>query len=227
MMNFIHNYFGLGHATVSTILIFLLIYIYKYKNSIDFSRLILPICTLDLVTYYYYIISFEPENLINLLPFHLCFLTEIMIFLKILFNFQFNLNFIFLNSVVGSIAGLVNNNLTSEMHYIFFLHHYLAHFVLALFAIVNLDKVRLKYSDLKLSVFKTSLLLTFAFIFNTIFDTNYWFTNEKPYGNNLSLLFPERPWYLIILICLGLLIYLITFLSLKSYRKKQNYYVHI
>jgi len=226
-MNFINNYFGLGHVLVSALLIFLLVLINKHKNSIDFETLILPICIFDLITYYYYVISFEPENLISLLPFHLCFLTEIMIFLKILFNFQINLNFIFLNSVVGSIAGLVNNNLTSDMHYIFFLHHYLAHFVLAVFAIVNLDKVILEYRDLKLSVFKTSLLLAFAFIFNTIFGTNYWFTSEKPYGNNLSLLFPDRPWYLVILILLGLLIYLITFLSLKLNRKKQNYYVHI
>ena len=61
------------------------------------------------------------------------------------------------------------------------------------------------------SIVKTALLLIFAILFNNLFGTNYWFTVEKPDGSNLTLLFPESPWHLYILVVLGLLIYLSTY----------------
>tara|TARA_B110000438_G_scaffold194746_1_gene186381 strand:- start:2160 stop:2603 length:444 start_codon:yes stop_codon:yes gene_type:complete len=144
--------------------------------------------------------------------------------MKLLFNIRLDTNFIFLNSGVGSIAGLVNTNLTNDMHIIFFLHHYIAHFILALFVIEYYNKISLSLKVLIISVFKTTLLLIFAFIFNNIFGTNYWFTNEKPSGNNLTLLFPESPWHLIILIMLGLLIYVGLFCKFKiNYNNQKKY----
>lgn len=185
------------------------------QQLLDLKKIILILCTIDLLSYNYYIFVYSIDNIISLLPIHLCYLTEIMIFIKLLFNMRLDTNFIFLNSAVGGLAGLVNTNLTSDMNSIFFIHHYLAHFVLALFFIEYYNKVNLSVKVLVFSVLKTTVLLIFAFIFNDIFGTNYWFTTEKPLGNNLTLLFPDGPLYLIILIILGLLIYVALFFKLK------------
>ena len=90
----------------------------------------------------------------------------------------------------------------------FFFHHYIAHFILALFVIEFYDSITLSVKVLISSIIKTASLLIFALFFNNIFGTNYWFTVEKPEGNNLTLLFPESPGHLYLLIALGLFIYI-------------------
>ena len=223
MIHFIYSYFGLYHLIISSILFSLLVFINTKKQSFDLEKMILILCSIDLVTYNFYILTYHNSNLIDLLPIHLCYLTEIMIFIKLLFSIRLDTNFMFLNSAVGSIAGLINNNLTNDMHCMFFLHHYMAHFILGVFVIEYYNKISLNLKILTISVFKTTLLFIFALIFNNLFGTNYWFINEKPAGNKLTLLFPESPWYLIIMITLGLLIYLALFIKFKiNYNNQKN-----
>ena len=221
MINFISIYFGLWHSAISILLIVLLVIIANKKKLFNVNKLISILCLIDLSSYNFYIIVYEMHNLINLLPIHLCYLTEIMIFANVAFNIKIDTNLIYLNSVVGGIAGLLNNNLTSDMQSIFFLHHYMAHFILALFVIQFYDRIILSLRVLISSIIKTASLLIFAILFNNIFGTNYWFTVEKPEGNNLTLLFPESPWHLYLLIALGLLIY-ISMYNIHTY--KQNNY---
>jgi len=222
MIDFLSRYFGLHHLFVVNIIFFLLVFIKSRRQLFNLQKIILILCFIDLISYNFYIFTYHKSNLIGLLPIHLCYFTEIIIFIKLFFKIRLDTNFIFLNSTVGSIAGLVNNNLTIDMHSMFFLHHYLAHSILALFVIEYYDKINLSFKNLVVSVSKTTVLLIFAFIFNSVFGTNYWFTNEKPQGNNLTLLFPDGPLYLIILIILGLLIYLALFFILKINTDKNS-----
>lgn len=208
MINLISNYFGLWHLIISILLVILLIFLRNKKDFFNLKKIILILCIIDLSSYNFYILMYNMHDIISLLPIHFCYLTEIMIFAKIGFNIKIDTNLIFLNSAVGGIAGLVNNNLTLDMHSMFFFHHYIAHFILALFVIEFYDSIILSVKVLISSIIKTASLLIFALFFNKIFGTNYWFTVEKPEGNNLTLLFPESPGHLYLLIALGLFIYI-------------------
>jgi len=216
MILFIYNYIGFTHLITSALLVGILIIFNIFLNRTQIRTIILAICSTDLILYNLFILKYKLPELISFLPLHLCYLTEIMIFSSLIFNFDKYTKLIFLNSLVGGLAGLVNTNLTSDVHFIFHLHHYLAHFVLLLFVFYKVKYLTLNIQDIFLSIYQTSIFLFIIIMFNNIFKTNYWFTRTRPNGQNLTLLFPEHPYYLIILIMLGLIIYFFTYIKLKT-----------
>ena len=216
MILFISNYIGFTHLIISALLVGILTIFNTFLNKIQIRKIMLFICSTDLIFYNLFILKYKFPELINFLPLHLCYLTEIMIFFSLTFNLNKYTKLIFLNSLVGGLAGLVNTNLTSNMHFIFHLHHYLAHFVLLLFVTYKIKYLKLNIQDILLSIFQTSIFLFTIIMFNNVFNTNYWFTRTRPNGKNLTLLFPEHPYYLIILVILGLIIYFSTYLKLKT-----------
>ena len=215
MFNFIDNYIGLNHLIISSMLIVLLLCLWLLKNKINLKSLIIIIIGFDLIIYNSFIIINKSSDIIDFLPIHLCYLTEVMIFFSLVFKSKNFINLIFLNSIVGGIAGLVNTNLTMNMHYFFYIHHYLAHFTLILYAIYKSPIIELNLKILLSCIFRTGAILILVILFNLMFETNYWFTRLKPDGNNLTLIFPESPWYLLILIFLGLFIYFLTYLKFR------------
>ena len=216
VFNFIDNYIGLNHLMISSILIIvLLLFLWLSKNKINFKNIIIIIITFDLIIFNSFLIIDKSLNIIDFLPLHLCYLTEVMILISLLLKSKKFINLIFLNSIVGGIAGLVNTNLTINMHQIFHIHHYLAHFTLILYAIYKSPIIELNLKILLSCIFRTGTILILVIIFNLIFGTNYWFTQLKPNGNNLTLIFPESPWHLVILVFLGLFIYFLTYLKFR------------
>ena len=185
------------------------------KNRISLKNIILIIISIDLFFYNSFLIINELSNIINFLPLHLCYLTEVMIFFSLVLKSEKFINLIFLNSMVGGLAGLVNTNLTIDMHQIFHIHHYLAHFTLILYTIYKSPFIKLNLKILLSCIFRTGVILIFIILFNLIFGTNYWFTQLKPNGNNLTLIFPESPWHLFVLIFIGLFIYFLTYLKFR------------
>ena len=119
MFNFIDNYIGLNHLIISSMLIVLLLCLWLLKNKINLKSLIIIIIGFDLIIYNSFIIINKSSDIIDFLPIHLCYLTEVMIFFSLVFKSKIFINLIFLNSIVGGIAGLVNTNLTLNMHYFF------------------------------------------------------------------------------------------------------------
>tara|TARA_B110000263_G_C15232639_1_gene475394 strand:+ start:388 stop:1059 length:672 start_codon:yes stop_codon:yes gene_type:complete len=216
VFNFIDNYIGLNHLMISSILIVvLLLCLWLSKNKINFKNIIIIIIAFDLIIFNSFLIIDESLNIIDFLPLHLCYLTEIMILFSLLLKSKNFINLIFLNSMVGGLAGLVNTNLTIDMHQIFHIHHYLAHFTLILYTIYKSPFIKLNLKILLSCIFRTGVILIFIILFNLIFGTNYWFTQLKPNGNNLTLIFPESPWHLFVLIFIGLFIYFLTYLKFR------------
>ena len=159
MFNFIDNYIGLNHLIISSMLIVLLLCLWLLKNKINLKSLIIIIIGFDLIIYNSFIIINKSSDIIDFLPIHLCYLTEVMIFFSLVFKSKNFINLIFLNSIVGGIAGLVNTNLTINMHYFFYIHHYLAHFTLILYAIYKSPIIELNLKILLSCIFRTGAIL--------------------------------------------------------------------
>ena len=123
-----------------------------------------------------------------------------------------------LNSLGGGITGFLNSNLDSNSLLIEHIHLYLSHFNLILFSIYA---YKIKYIITKNMLFKSFIYNFLVFfivvVFNQIFNSNYWFTNQKPPGINLTNILPEFPYYLIVLILIGLTSYYLTY---KLFSKK-------
>ena len=216
-MNFINNYIGLSHFTIVLILIVLMIGINRLFNKIEFKNIIISLISINVTIFYSYLfISGNFDSTINL-PIEMCYITQILIFFYFIFDLHKIKPLLFFNSITGAIAGYLNTNMTANDHFIYHFHHYLAHSILLIFFLYMIHKkYRPTYTE-----FINSIIMNFAIffsicIFNQIFATNYWFTMNKPPGTNLTLLFPEHPWYLIIMISIGILVYCITYFSFSN-----------
>ena len=152
------------------------------------------------------------------LPIHLCYLTELGIFLSIIFKSKILYPWLALNALGGGITGFTNSNLSENALLIEYIHLYLSHFSLILFfIIIYLNKFTIsKYEFIQSTIFNALLFFAVCY-FNILVESNYWFTMYRPPGSNLAQLLPDWPGYLLSLISIGILSYYFTFkLLLKN-----------
>ena len=151
------------------------------------------------------------------LPIHLCYLTELGIFLSIIFKSKILYPWLALNALGGGITGFTNSNLSENALLIEYIHLYASHFSLILFfIIIYLNKFTISRYDFIQSTIFNALLFFAVCYFNILFESNYWFTMYRPPGSNLAQLLPDWPGYLLGLIIIGLISYYITFRLLKN-----------
>lgn len=152
------------------------------------------------------------------LPIHLCYLTELGIFLSIIFKSNILYPWLALNALGGGITGFTNSNLSENALLIEYIHLYLSHFSLILFfIIIYLNKFTIsRYAFIQSTIFNALLFFAVCY-FNILVESNYWFTTHRPPGSNLAQLLPDWPGYLLGLISIGLFSYYCTFkLLLKN-----------
>jgi len=152
------------------------------------------------------------------LPIHLCYLTELGIFLSIIFRSKILYPWLALNALGGGITGFTNSNLSENALLIEYIHLYLSHFSLILFfIIIYLNKFTIsRYEFIQSAIFNALLFFAVCY-FNILIESNYWFTMYRPPGSNLAQLLPDWPGYLLGLISIGLFSYYFTFkLLLKN-----------
>ena len=223
-MDFIENYVGLTHFIIVIALMISMIFIYKLFNKINFKNIIISLVIVELVVFYSYLFISGDFSFQEHLPIEMCYLTQISILFYLLFDIKAIKPFLFFNAISGAIAGYLSTNMTANDHFIYHFHHYLAHSTLLIFFLYLLHK---KYKPTMEEFFRSIIinygLLVSIVIFNTFCGTNYWFTQRKPSGANLTLLFPDWPGYLIVMICIGLVVYTGTYiLSSKNFENEQN-----
>ena len=212
MLSVIENLIGINHLITSVILVSIASLIGYYFNSKQINQLVFKLILLNLSVYYIYLIYSGDFSYQNHLPLHLCYMTELLIFISLLFNNKILFSWLFLNSVLGAFVGLINSNLISSYHFLEFTHYYLSHFNLLLFSILAFkSNLALSKKHVFNSVAANSIIFIIIYNFNNIFNSNYWFTVSKPIGKNLSVLFPSWPYYLYLLILFGLTSYYLTF----------------
>ena len=201
-----------------SILISLLVFIL----NVDKLRLILKFLLITNFLSFY--ITLYYQNLFDYtvhLPLHLCYLTEFLILISVLFNIKILFPLLILNSFGGGIAGLTNLNLTLDSSLIEFHHFYLSHFNLLFFSLIQ---YKLRFCITNSEFYKAFIINGFIFflviIVNQFLESNYWFTRFKPEGKNLTLFLPDWPYYLLILIAIGISSYIFTFIIFLKNNEK-------
>ena len=193
-----------------TVILFVILFFNDDHHKID--RLLLFLISFALLSFNSYLILTNSFSLKTHLPLHLCYITQLGIFLSIIFKSNTFYPWLLLNSLGGGITGLLNSDLDSGALFIEFLYFYMSHFNILLFAIyLWKQNYVIKKTDFFKSIFFNSIFFIFVIFLNFFLDSNYWFTKDKPNGINLTNILPEWPYYLIILIFIGIISYCITF----------------
>ena len=222
MLNYIDNIVGINHFLIVSILIIPIIYIIFYKNFNDLNKLLYFLLVLNFITFYPYLLSTGSFDYTLHLPLHLCYITELAILISFIFKTKKIYPLLVLNSMFGGFVGFINSNLTGDSTSIEYIHYYISHFNLMLFFIIAFkSEMEISFSDLIKSIISNSFVMLLIIIFNFLFKTNYWFTYSKPVGTNLSIFFPEWPYYFILLITIGLFSYGLTFTLLLNNKVKK------
>ena len=206
--NFLIDNHFLITLSLSAVL-FLLIRLVKTINLLTVLKFLLAYNFLS----YFFILNFEGIfNPKDHLPLHLCYLTEFLILISFITKSNRLYPLLILNSFGGGITGFTNLNLDVNSHLIEFHHFYLSHFNILFFSLIQYkNRYILNRIELIKAYFFNATIFASIILLNIFFNTNYWFTNYKPVGKNLTIFLPEWPYYLIILIMIGIISYFITF----------------
>jgi len=218
MISYIQEFFVYNHFIISSILTLLLLLCFKIKDIGTMFTFIKWTLFINFLSFYGFLLFLGEFNYQNHLPLHLCYLTELFIFLSLLFKTKILYPWLVLNSLGGGITGFINSNLPENSLIIENIHLHLSHFNLLFFSMIAFKmKLVISKSNFIKSLFFNAGIFSFIIFFNIIFDSNYWFTMNKPPGKNLATLFPDWPFYLFGLIIIGLTSYYLTF---KLFSKK-------
>ena len=207
-----------NHILISGLFIIVIFSIkFVIKNTKILNKILFFSLIINFISYYLVLIINNSFDFRTHLPIHLCYITELGILISFILKNKTFYPVLALNSLGGGISGLTNSNLVVSSYWIEFFHLYLSHTNLIFFFIIlHKEKFTINKKMFSISILINALIFCFAFVFNKMFGSNYWFTASKPEGKNLTLLFSDWPDYLIGLIVIGLFSYLVTYMILKK-----------
>ena len=213
----LNHILDINHLTNSFILISLLFLLSYFLRNDILKKILKYSILLNLIIFNCSLFLQSSFDIKNHLPLHLCYLTEIGIFLTFYIKNKNFISWMILNSTFGAIVALINSNLDSNSMIIEQYHFYVSHFNLALYFMITYRvKFQINLSNLLFSI-KSNLYVLFSIlIINIILNSNYWFTYYKPAGTNITKILPDWPYYFLWLIIFGLISYILTFLLLKN-----------
>ena len=207
-----------NHILISGLFVIVIFSIkFVIKNSKIINKILFFSLIINFISYYLVLMINNSFDFRTHLPIHLCYITELGILISFILKNKTFYPVLALNSLGGGISGLTNSNLVVSSYWIEFFHLYLSHTNLIFFFIILYkEKFTINKKMFSISILINALIFCFAFVFNKMFGSNYWFTASKPEGKNLTLLFSDWPDYLIGLIVIWLFSYLVTYMILKK-----------
>lgn len=213
MIALFNKYFTYNHFFVSSVLSIYLVYLYfNIKNLHKMLYVVKILLVLNFLTFYGYLLYVEEFNFRVHLPLHLCYITEFFLMISLIIKSKVLYPWFVLNGLGGGITGFTNSNLPTDSLLIENIHLHLSHFNILLFTLIVFKmKLVISKSDFFKSIFLNAAIFSFVVWFNIAFDSNYWFTMNRPPGTNLALLFSDWPYYLYGLIFIGFVSYYLTY----------------
>jgi len=203
-----HIIFG----TISTVLCIAVTWVYSHSSK-QIKIIILDtigyLVIFNELAFQVNMIYYDVWNVSTSLPLEMCYISALLIPIynrypesKILKNWFFFAGF------GGSLFAFINTNL-SEMEQIYVsIHYFFAHgLVIFIMLSIFVDGYRPTWKGYFNAIQWTSILVIVIFIINILIDSNYMFTFEKPEGVNFTLLMPDWPFYFIIMLGIGLVLY--------------------
>ena len=134
MISCIQEVFVYNHFIISAILTLLLLLCFKIKDIGTMFTFIKWTLFINFLSFYGFLLFLGEFNYQNHLPLHLCYLTELFIFLSLLFKTKILYPWLVLNSLGGGITGFINSNLPENSLIIENIHLHLSHFNLLFFS---------------------------------------------------------------------------------------------
>ena len=111
------------HYLISFILTILLLIIFVKNNNSDIlKKNLFLLIGINLLSFNTYLLFTNNFNSSIHLPLHLCYITQIGIFISMIFNNQLFYPWLLLNSFGGGVTGFLNSNLGTEA---IFIEHFL------------------------------------------------------------------------------------------------------
>tara|TARA_Y100000768_G_scaffold281836_1_gene216697 strand:+ start:4584 stop:5228 length:645 start_codon:yes stop_codon:yes gene_type:complete len=211
-----------NHYIISGLLSVILFILFKVnKDTRKLYKLLKTLLVFNLVIFFSYLTFTGTFNYKTHLPLHLCYLTEIAILFSLFFKKQFFYPIVLLNSFGGGVTGFLNSNLAHDDMLIEHIHLYVSHFNLLLFSLILFkERFTISKADVINSMTLNGIILIITIFINQGLNSNYWFTKSKPPGANLTNVLPEWPFYLIVLIAIGMTSYFLTF---KLYKRNSKF----
>ena len=201
-----------NHYFISSVLTIILAVFYYKVDSKKLLKFLFILLILNFVTFNGYLIATGTYDFNRHLPLHMCYITEVGLLLSLLLKTKILYPWILLNGLGGGLTGFTNSNLIEESQLIEHTQMHLSHFNLLLFTLIMYkEKFFISKHDFIKSIFFNLFIFAIAIIFNILFESNYWFTAKKADGVNLTNILPDWPYYIFIMIGIGLVSYSLTF----------------
>ncbi len=193
--------------------------VYKKSNKL-YGKLLFIII---IISWLVRINSFGVDNFKLTLPLHLCDIT-LIIGAYAIYKERFSLYNLLIFLSLGSVLAILfpalevqGFKLFAIENIVFYVDHVSTFFIL--YTIYKQDNPKIIKGDwIRASLFALLSGLIMLLIINPLLDSNYYFVSE-PLNNQIFLLFPAWPYYLIYFL---ILLFIITFLFEKVLLKIQN-----
>jgi hypothetical integral membrane protein (TIGR02206 family) len=203
-----------------------------YKNKTDnqkqfMSRIVAAIIAAHVIISPYkdlYLIE-NPYNWVEVLPFHMCDLSEIFLIIFLLGGPSILYKCAFFWGLGGATMAIITPDiLFHDLDYIFFMIGHGMIIVGIMYATVSLGNRPYAKDILKVSAITAFILLPIVYVINLMLGdpANFWYLMAKPDGASLMDVFPEPPLHLLVTTPLAIavfyLIYLPYFIKDKAAR---------
>ena len=211
------------HLQISVLSILISLFIVSIHNRLknnQFSKyfdylLLVPI----LIEIIYFIMCMWDGvwSINNSLPFEFSYITSLSASVYFFKRTRFLLSVLYFAGLWSSFAAFLNTNLLGNEPWYLLLKYY-GHHGLTLYYGIScyILGFRPNLNDYYNAIKYTLTVIASVALFNIIFGSNYMFTQSKPGGVNLSQIMPEWPFYLLIIILMGLTFYsLILLIGIK------------
>lgn len=225
--------FGNVHLITMVVILLVSIFFPKiYKNKTDnqkqlMSRIVAAIIAAHVIISPYkdlYLIE-NPYNWVEVLPFHMCDLSEIFLIIFLLGGPSILYKCAFFWGLGGATMAIITPDiLFHDLDYIFFMIGHGMIIVGIMYATVSLGNRPYAKDILKVSAITAFILLPIVYVINLMLGdpANFWYLMAKPDGASLMDVFPEPPLHLLVTTPLAIavfyLIYLPYFIKDKAAR---------
>ena len=223
--------FGNVHLITMVVILLVSIFFPKiYKNKTGkqkqlMSRIVAAIIAAHVIISPYkdlYLIE-NPYNWVEVLPFHMCDLSEIFLIIFLLGGPSILYKCAFFWGLGGATMAIITPDiLFYDLDYIFFMVGHGMIIVGIMYATVSLGNRPYSRDIVSVCLITIFLLLPIVYIINIVLGepANYWYLVAKPDGASLMDMFPDPPYHLLYTTPIALALFYIIYLP---YFIKDNY----
>lgn len=134
------------------------------------------------------------------LPFHLCRIASLILPFLMFYHKRWLFGVLYFWVIVGTINALITPDLQEGFPSIEFFIYFIYHgvLVITIFYAVFIYKMKPTWKDLGHAFIATNVLLLIMHGVNTLLESNYFYTIQKPEGASMLDYFGPWPWYLLV-----------------------------